>query len=66
MNLEITQEKYFLYQYLTFSPNLWGELRGKFKKKTFLQFSTDFFKNLVLYAKFKKKTIDVEFFEIGI
>ena len=38
---------------------------GTSKTKLFFQFWTDFFKNWVLYAEFKKKTIGVEFFKIG-
>ena len=38
---------------------------GTSKKNFFFQFWTDFFKNWVLYAEFKKKTIGVEFFKIG-
>ena len=35
---------------------------GTSKKHIFLQFCTDFFKNWILYAEFKNKTIGVEFF----
>ena len=38
---------------------------GTSKKYLFPQFLTDFFEKLVSYSEFKKKTIDVEFFEIG-